>query len=147
LRLARLVVSIRPPLVHVPAARFPARSPAPTGPEVALMLSVLAWDPAALRARCRSARGLVAHLSRLARGRGAVSLIDQMIVSGTTFTTSVVIGRLLSRESLGVYFLGWNLVLLARSIQGDLITSPYMMYHRRHDPHVAPYYTGSVILH
>lgn len=80
-------------------------------------------------------------------GRGMLSLCDQAVVSGTSFVTSVVIGRLLNQASLGVFFLGWNLVLLARAVQGDLITSPYMIYNRRCAAERRPEYTGSVVCH
>ena len=62
--------------------------------------------------------------------RSGLSLLDQIVNSGTSFATSVIIGRLGSRvgqrkEELGIYFLGLSLLLaiLCRVIPfiGDLL--------------------------
>jgi len=86
-------------------------------------------------------------IGALTRSKGLWCLIDQAIVSATGFLTSVLLGRMLSVDGLGVFFLAWNLVLIARAVQGDLITSPYMVYCRRKAEDAAPYYGGSVAGH
>jgi O-antigen/teichoic acid export membrane protein len=80
-----------------------------------------------------------------ALGKGILSILDQAVVSGTSFVTSVVIGRLGSRADLGVYALALSVVLFLRGLQGELVCSPYTVYSgRRRDD---PAYTGSALVH
>jgi len=97
-------------------------------------------------------------LSRLARPiRGAVagvvarpsvwSLFDQALVSGTSFVTTVCIGRMCSKEELGVYYLGLSIFYIVRGIQGQTVSAPYLVYcNRRRDAELATY-SGSSLAH
>jgi O-antigen/teichoic acid export membrane protein len=78
---------------------------------------------------------------------GILSLVDQAIVSGTSFATSVVIGRLCGKSELGVFYLALTIVYVAKGIQEQLVSAPYVVYcHHRNDAAQARY-TGSAILH
>jgi O-antigen/teichoic acid export membrane protein len=78
---------------------------------------------------------------------GIASVVDQALVSGTSFGTSVIIGRMCSSEELGVYALGLSLVLLVRAVQGELVCSPYMVYGNRREGQALAAYTGSTLVH
>ncbi|MEQ1911191.1 MAG: lipopolysaccharide biosynthesis protein [Vicinamibacterales bacterium] len=84
--------------------------------------------------------------------RSGLSLLDQIVNSGTSFATSVVIGRLGSRtefrrEELGIYFLGLSLVLFVRGLQSESILSSYtIFFHRRSGPSLDAY-RGSKLVH
>jgi O-antigen/teichoic acid export membrane protein len=76
-----------------------------------------------------------------------LTLFDQAVVSGTSFATSIIIGRLCSRHELGIFALALTMFYLARGIQEHLISSPYVIYcHRRRGPALA-LYSGSALLH
>ena len=69
-----------------------------------------------------------------------LAVVDQGVVSGTSFLTSVIIGRLGSQEDLGVYSLSLSLVMLLRGVQGELVCSPYTVYCNRHEGAALPSY-------
>jgi O-antigen/teichoic acid export membrane protein len=57
--------------------------------------------------------------------RGTLSILDQGIVSVTSFVTLVLIGRLGGDEQLGIYALAFTLLWLAASIPNALIWTPF----------------------
>jgi O-antigen/teichoic acid export membrane protein len=76
-----------------------------------------------------------------------LSVFDQAVVSGTSFATSVLLGRCSSREELGVYYLALSVVFFARGVQEQLVSAPYMIYcGRKRDEELAQY-AGSALLH
>ena len=78
---------------------------------------------------------------------GSLSLLDQAIVSATSFATSVIIGRVCSKEQLGDYYLALTIVYLAKAVQDTVISAPYAIYcHGQHGESRA-YYSGSTLLH
>lgn len=79
--------------------------------------------------------------------KGALSVFDQAIVSGTSFATSVVLGRMCAKEELGLYFLALSIVMLVRGIQEQLVSAPYMIYCNRRTGDELPSYAGSVFVH
>src|SRR5262249_21447424 len=79
--------------------------------------------------------------------KGVLAVLDQAVVSGTSFVTSVIIGRLCSQEDLGVYALAVSLILFLRGVQGELVCSPYTIYCNRHEGAALPSYTGSTLGH
>lgn len=79
--------------------------------------------------------------------KGMLSVFDQAVVSGTSFVTSVVIGRLCGKDDLGVYYLALSIVLLLRGIQEQLISAPYSVYCHRQDGEQLAQYTGSTFSH
>ena len=78
---------------------------------------------------------------------GIFALVDQGIVSATNFLTGVIIARACSKEELGLYMLGFSLILFLIDLQTSLIATPYMILAPRlkGDAHVL--YTGSTLIH
>ncbi len=92
-------------------------------------------------------RRLAATLAGPAVRNGIFSLVDQAVVSGASFATSVIIGRLCSKEELGVFYLALTVVYLARGIQEHAVSAPYVIYcHSRRDEGLA-LYSGSSLMH
>src|SRR5262245_24649164 len=81
----------------------------------------------ALRRPAAAVRRLSSALAGAAPWRAFLSIFDQGVVSGTSFVTSVLIGRLCSQEDLGVYSLALSVVFILRGIQGELTSTPYMI--------------------
>ncbi|MEX0716239.1 MAG: lipopolysaccharide biosynthesis protein [Planctomycetaceae bacterium] len=79
--------------------------------------------------------------------KGALSVFDQAIVSGTSFVTSVVLGRTCAKEELGVYFLALSVVMFVRGIQEQLVSAPYMIYCNRRAGDELAKYAGSSLIH
>jgi O-antigen/teichoic acid export membrane protein len=78
---------------------------------------------------------------------GVTTVADQGIVSITNFLTGVIVARSSSREELGLYSLGFGVVLLLTSVQTSLISVPYNVY-GMHIPDVERRaYTGSTLIH
>src|SRR5439155_21750549 len=76
-----------------------------------------------------------------------LSVLDQAVVSGMSFATSVLLGRFASQEELGVYYLALSVVYFTRGVQEQLVSAPYMIYcSRRHGPALAEY-AGSALVH
>jgi O-antigen/teichoic acid export membrane protein len=79
--------------------------------------------------------------------QGIVSLADQAVASATNFLTGVVIARACSKEELGLYMLGFSLILMMNDLQSSLITTPYMVYAPRLEGRAHALYTGSTLIH
>lgn len=62
-----------------------------------------------------------------------LALGDQAVVSGTSFLTTVLIGRFTSPSELGLYVLGMSLLIAAINLQQSLIALPYTIWHGRTD--------------
>jgi O-antigen/teichoic acid export membrane protein len=69
------------------------------------------------------------------------------VVSATNFLTGVIIARTCSKEELGLYMLGFSLVLLLADLQTNLIATPYMVYAPRLRGDARVLYTGSTLIH
>ncbi len=79
-----------------------------------------------------SMSSLLGRASRsLASNHLLIALLDQAIVSGTSFVTSVLIGRILTHEDLGLYFAILNVALFVRGVQEQMIGAPYTVHHAR----------------
>jgi O-antigen/teichoic acid export membrane protein len=92
----------------------------------------------------RALRGLWAN--SLLTGSG-LSVLDQAVVSGTSFTTSVLLGRYTSQSELGVYYLALSVIYFARGVQEQIVCAPYMIYCSRKQGAALPEYTGSSLVH
>ncbi len=94
-------------------------------------------------------RLLATTIARPAVRQGTLSLLDQAVVSGTSFATSVIIGRMCanSKAALGIYALALSVVLLVRGIQTQLVSVPYLIYCHRHPGNARPSYLGSMVVH
>jgi O-antigen/teichoic acid export membrane protein len=110
-------------------------------------------EPCTIPAR----RGLRARMLDLvsASGMGVLSLFDQGIVSAVNFATMVLIGRAVgagasaetSAHELGIYQLGFSIILLAACIQNALICTPYAVFYNRLGRDQRAAYAGSALLH
>jgi O-antigen/teichoic acid export membrane protein len=98
-------------------------------------------------ARATAARRLRIAISRPEVRSGFLSLVDQAAVSGASFLTSVIIGRMCSKEDLGIFYLALTIVYLARGIQEQIVSSPYAIYCHRREDQAAALYAGSSLLH
>jgi O-antigen/teichoic acid export membrane protein len=78
---------------------------------------------------------------------GAFSLADQAVVSATNFLTGVILARATSKEELGLYMLGFTLILLMLDLQTSLVATPYMVYSPRLKGKAHALYTGSTLIH
>jgi O-antigen/teichoic acid export membrane protein len=79
--------------------------------------------------------------------QGILSLADQGVCSAANFLTGVIIARACSKEELGLYMLGFSLILLVTDLQGSLIATPYMVYAPRLKGESHASYTGSTLIH
>ena len=72
--------------------------------------------------------------------------MDQAVVSGTSFLTTVIIGRWTDASQLGIYAIGISVLASSYTIQGSLITLPYSI--QRHRPLGTPAeHAGSSLAH
>lgn len=90
-------------------------------------------------ARGSRIRGLIEH-------RGLLTLVDQVVVSLTNFSTGILIGRFCSKETLGLYMLGYTVVLFAIAVQQMLVTSPYILIWPRLEAEAAQRYTDGAYM-
>ncbi len=90
---------------------------------------------------------MLARLASIAAGKNALALLDQAVVSGTNFLTTVLIGRWASVRELGVYSLGFSLLVAWTTAQDALIVLPYTIYRHRAQPGTQAQYAGSVLVH
>jgi len=108
-------------------------------------------EPRARRDDPRPANGvtrlIAAAIARPDLRNGTLSLLDQAVVSATSFGTSVLIGRPSSKEELGVFYLALTIVYLARGIQEQLVSAPYVVYYHGRRDEAQALYTGSSLLH
>jgi O-antigen/teichoic acid export membrane protein len=89
----------------------------------------------------------VAGSSEAMLHQGFFSLADQAVVSATNFLTGVIIARACSKEELGLYMLGFSVILLVTDLQSSLIATPYMVYAPRLRGRAHVLYTGSTLIH
>lgn len=78
--------------------------------------------------------------------KSAVSVLDQAVVSGTAFATTILLGTG-GKWELGLYYLVWSIVGFTRGIQEQIVIAPYMIYWGRRDAKDLPSYSGSALAH
>jgi O-antigen/teichoic acid export membrane protein len=76
--------------------------------------------------------GLWNYAFRLVAREHLLSLFNQVLVSGTSFLTTILIARWSDLRQLGVYAVGFSLVGFAVTCQDSLILDPYLI--QRHYP-------------
>ena len=98
-----------------------------------------------------SKRGLPRFIQVLLPGTALhqtlVTLADQAVVSITNFLTGIIIARACSKEGLGLYMLGFSIILFATDMQTSVIATPYMVYAPRLKGRAHALYTGSTLIH
>ncbi len=76
----------------------------------------------------------------------ALSLIDQVIVSGTRFAIAIMVGRWGSEAELGVYTLAFSLFVVFLTIQEALVSIPHSIFFKQvNDAERRDYATSSLI--
>ena len=80
-------------------------------------------------------------------GKSTIALIDQAITSGANFAAVVVVGRAAGADDLGVYSLGFTLLMLVSAAQESLVSSPYTFYSHRVDGDDRAKLAGSSLVH
>ena len=100
-----------------------------------------AKPPLSLVAWCRTLA------SRPGFSHAPLSLIDQTIVSGTNFLTTLLIGRMGGAEELGIYSLAFTLIVLITNLQTAVFSTPFTIYGSRLSGSVRNEYAGSVLMH
>lgn len=74
------------------------------------------------------------------------ALMDQGMVSGANFLTTILIARHLGIEEFGRFTLAWLVVLFTTSLQMAIIVSPMMSIGPKQDSEHAPAYFGALFL-
>jgi O-antigen/teichoic acid export membrane protein len=78
---------------------------------------------------------------------GVLSIIDQTIISATSFLTTIMIGRACGAEELGIYSLAFTIVVLAANLQTAVFTTPYTIFSTRLSHQERRIYAGNVLMH
>ncbi|MEM7368410.1 MAG: hypothetical protein AAF587_07380 [Bacteroidota bacterium] len=77
----------------------------------------------------------------------ALTLLDQMIVSGSNFLTGILLTRWLGLEAYGVFALAWLGLMLMSSVQQAFLLTPMMSLGPKKDgAERQAYYRGSLLL-
>ena len=84
--------------------------------------------------------------SSIRRG-STLSVLDQLVVSGASLLTGVVVGRSCPQEVFGLYVLGLSIVTFGSDLQSSLIGTPYAVNSPRLKGRDLAEYTGSVLVH
>jgi O-antigen/teichoic acid export membrane protein len=92
-------------------------------------------------------KGLWARLAGSASGEHTLALLDQAVVSGTSFLTTILIGRWCGAEELGIYALGFSLLVSWACAQEALIALPYTIGRHRLRHGSEAEYAGSALVH
>lgn len=79
--------------------------------------------------------------------QGIIALSDQGVSSLTNFVTGIILARACGKEQLGLYVLGFSLVLFIMGIQDSLILSPFTVYSPRLTGIDLARYCGSTLIH
>jgi O-antigen/teichoic acid export membrane protein len=91
------------------------------------------------------------RLRDLVRGQSARASywaqIDQGIVSGISFLTTILIGRVASESELGLYSLAFTVMLFVANSHDSLVTTPYTIFGNRMDPSERRTFAGSALAH
>lgn len=84
---------------------------------------------------------------RLLRHNNILALLDQGIVSIANFLIGVIIGRVSGPRELGLYSLGFTIILILGALQNTLTTGPYAVFSPRLSQQKRAHYFGSTIIH
>ena len=66
-------------------------------------------------------------VGRTARSTG-LSLLDQTVVSGASFAATILIGRFCGQKELGLYSLGFSLLLIVLAALQTLVMTAYTIH-------------------
>jgi len=92
-------------------------------------------DPTSYEADASKARGQQGRVWARVQGTlswgQALALTDQAVVSATSFLTTILIGRFAQSSELGLYSMGFSLLVTCLCILESLISTPYTIYQHR----------------
>ncbi len=74
------------------------------------------------------------------------ALIDQMVVSGSRFFATVVVGRSCGAEGLGLYAVAFSLLILVNVIEESLFMAPYTFFANQREGTRRARYAASTLL-
>jgi O-antigen/teichoic acid export membrane protein len=78
---------------------------------------------------------------------GVETLADQTIVSGANWCTAAIIARLCPPTELGIFILGYTILLALAEVQASLISHPYTVFSSRLVGRASALYTGSSLVY
>lgn len=78
---------------------------------------------------------------------GNLALVDQAVVSGTNFLTSLAIARFCGKAELGIYLLAWTVTSLVNEVLNAVVATPYYVICPTLNRDQQDRYRGSMILH
>src|SRR5215510_5382266 len=73
-----------------------------------------------------------------------LSILDQAIVSGTSFVSAVIVGRMTTPDEIGLYYLVLSITLVAASVQDSAVWAPFLVYCKRRHGRELEEYSASV---
>ncbi len=76
-----------------------------------------------------------------------LALVDQALVSGTNFLTTVLVGRIAGLDELGAYSLGFAVVVVLGAIHEAIVAVPYTVYGHNFGDSERAAYAGSALVH
>lgn len=80
-------------------------------------------------------------------GKAVITILDQGVASATNFFASIIVGRICTKDELGLYMLGLSIVLLAMNTQNSLISSAYIVFSPKMAKGERRQYAGSTLVH
>lgn len=92
-------------------------------------------------------RSALRKLAKLLSHGGNLALIDQAVVSGTNFLTSLAIARFCGRAELGVYLLAWTVISLVNEVLNAVVATPYYVICPTLNRDQQDRYRSSMLLH
>ena len=95
----------------------------------------------------RLRRAVPAALLEGTAGKALATIADQGVVSAGNFATTIIIGRACVKEEMGLYLLGFSIVLFVTNLQTALVSSAYIVYSPRLKGRAHARYTGSTLIH
>ncbi len=87
------------------------------------------------------------HWTGATARKGILALADQALVSGTSFLMAVLLGRFCGPRELGIYSLGFTVIVLLYSALQSLVGVPYTIYVPRMREVERRQYAGGVLAH
>jgi O-antigen/teichoic acid export membrane protein len=79
--------------------------------------------------------------------KSVLAIAGQGMVSCANFLTILIIGRLCGKEELGLYSLGFTVIVFASELQMSLISTPYMVFSPQLQGEARARYAGSSLIH
>ena len=97
----------------------------------------------------QAADGLIGRLDALARRYRRVgwAVADQVLVSGASFATTLLVARFLGKQEFGRFVLAWLAALIIQNVQIALIMTPATTFAMREAPARQPAYFGAICIH